>query len=182
MKNKIEKPENYEAMSAEEKLAFFESFEFEDNSETIQKLKDSVSAANSEAADWKKKHNARLSAEEKAKAERDEELEMLRAERDELKKSKAISDYTAKLAEIGYEPTLAESMAQALADGDVAKVMDNLTADRKSFKSHVEAELIGRTPKPQTSNGVATTKEEILKIKDPAERQQKIAENIELFR
>ncbi len=181
MKNKITKPENYEELSLEDKLKFFEDFEFEDNAETIQKLKESVSTANSQAAEWKKKHNAQLSADEKAKAERDEELETMRQELEELRKSKAVSNYTAKLAEIGYDSKLAESTAQALAEGDFETVMSNMAADRKSYKSKIEAELMSGTPKPQTGNSTPMTKEEIMKIKDPVERQAKIAENIELF-
>lgn len=182
MKNKIGKPENYESMSAEEKLKFYEDFEFDDNSETIQKLKDSVSTANSQAAEWKKKHNSLLSNEEKAKAERDEELETLRKENEELKRKEAIAAYTAKYAEIGYDAELAEQTATALADGDIKTVIANQVKYNESFKIKVQAEMMGGTPKPQSSNGVTMTKEEILKIKDPVERQAKIAENIGLFR
>lgn len=182
MKKNIEKPDNYENMSAEEKLAFYEGFEFDDNSELVQKLKDSVSNANSQAADWKKKHNALLSADEKAKADRDEELTALREEVEALRKKEAVSKYVAKYSEIGYDAKLAESTAQALADGDFDTVIANQEAYKKSLQSKIAAELMSGTPHPQTGTGVKMTKEEIMKIKDPVERQSKIAENIELFR
>lgn len=67
----------YENMTAEEKLLALESFEFEDKGEENQKLRNSLSKANKEAADWKKKHDALLSDDEQQKQAREEETQQL---------------------------------------------------------------------------------------------------------
>ena len=63
----VSKIEGYDTMTPEEKLAALESFEYEDNATELERYKNAVTKANSEAADWKKKHNALLTAEDKAK-------------------------------------------------------------------------------------------------------------------
>lgn len=50
----------YAEMSAEDKLKALEAFEYEDNAAELEKQKAAVSKANSEAAEWKRKHNALL--------------------------------------------------------------------------------------------------------------------------
>ena len=52
----------YAEMSAEDKLKALEAFEYEDNAAELEKQKAAVSKANSEAAEWKRKHNALLGA------------------------------------------------------------------------------------------------------------------------
>ena len=61
------KIEGYANMTPEQKLAALEGFEYEDNSAELEKQKNALSKANSEAAEWKRKHNALLSEEEKKK-------------------------------------------------------------------------------------------------------------------
>ena len=57
----------YAEMTPEQKLAALEGFEYEDNLAELEKQKNAVSKANSEAAEWKRKHNALLSEDEKKK-------------------------------------------------------------------------------------------------------------------
>lgn len=52
------KIEGYAEMTPEQKLAALEGFEYEDNSAELEKQKNALSKANSEAAEWKRKHNA----------------------------------------------------------------------------------------------------------------------------
>ena len=63
----VTKIEGYENMTAEEKLAVLEGFEYDDNTSELERYKNAVSKANSEAAELKRKYNERLSAEEKEK-------------------------------------------------------------------------------------------------------------------
>ena len=156
---KIEKPENYEGMTPEEKLRFFENFEYEDNAEVVKNLKDSVSRASSQAAEWKRKHNALLSEDEQAKFQREEEvreltekLDAVNKELDEVKKGKQISDYTAKYTALGYDSTLAESTAKALVKGDVITVLANQATFNEKYAERIKAEMLKDTPKPKTGN------------------------------
>ena len=64
----------YAEMSAEDKLKALEAFEYEDNAAELEKQKAAVSKANSEAAEWKRKHNALLGEDEKKKQEQEEKF------------------------------------------------------------------------------------------------------------
>ena len=57
------KIEGYADMTPEQKLAALEGYEYEDNAAELEKQKNALSKANSEAAEWKHKHNALLSEE-----------------------------------------------------------------------------------------------------------------------
>ena len=63
---------------------------------------------------------------------------------------------------------------------DYDKLMDNVKSEWSDFIEAKETKGAD-TKKPPSNNGGNMTKEDILKIKDTAERQQKIAENHELF-
>ncbi len=180
MKTKIKKPDNYEALSPEEKLKFFENFEYEDNADTIQKLKDSVSNANSQAAEWKKKHNALLSEEEKAKLERDEELSNLREELEQVKKREKTADYTAKYISLGYDSELAASTAEALSKGDTVTVFANHATFNKSLEEKITAGLMKDTPSPKTGENGAVTKEQFNNM-NYTEKAKLYSENKELY-
>ena len=69
------KIEGYAEMTPEQKLAALEGFEYEDNSAELEKQKNALSKANSEAAEWKRKHNALLSEEEKKKQDEAQRLQ-----------------------------------------------------------------------------------------------------------
>jgi hypothetical protein len=68
--NKIE---GFSEMTAEEQIAALLAYEVENDTSEIENYKKMLNKASSEAADWKRKHNALLSEEEKAKAEAEEE-------------------------------------------------------------------------------------------------------------
>lgn len=63
---------------------------------------------------------------------------------------------------------------------DKEKLMDNVKSEWSDFID-AKREEGADTPTPPDNNGGKMTKEDILKIKDTTERQQKIAENHELF-
>lgn len=184
---KIEKPENYESMSPEEKIKFFEKFDYDDNSakikaleETVNKLKESVSNANSQAAEWKKKHNALISEEERAKNERDEEFEKLKTALKEANEEREKANYTAKYTALGYDPALAESTAKALISGDVVTVIANQATYNKALEEKIKADLMKDTPKPKTGENKEITKEQFDKM-DYSERAKLFAENKGLY-
>ena len=74
----ITKIEGYAGMTPEQKIAALEAFEFEDNSSELERYKNALTKANSEAAEWKRKHNDKLSEEEQQKQASEEELTALR--------------------------------------------------------------------------------------------------------
>ena len=59
----ISKIDGYEGMTPDNKVKAIEAFEYEDNLSEVERYKNAVTKANSEAEEWKKKHNALLSNE-----------------------------------------------------------------------------------------------------------------------
>lgn len=180
MKIDVSKIPGYAEMTPDDKLKALESFEYDDGADVIAKLKESVSKANSQAAEWKNKHNALLTEEEKAKIKRDEEFEQMKVELEEVKKEKAVSDYTAKYVSLGYSSELAQSTAKALVSGDVVTILANQATFNKELQSKIEADLMKKTPRPKTGTDADVTQEEFDKM-SYADRAKLFAENKELY-
>lgn len=143
----------YAEMSTEDKLKALEAYEYEDNAAELEKQKAAVSKANSEAAEWKRKHNALLSEDEQKKQEQADDLAKMQKELDELRKGKTVSEFKAKLIAQGYDEALAEETAQAMADGDTAKVFANQGKFLEDYAKRVKADTLKKTPKPASGAG-----------------------------
>jgi len=166
MRIDLAKFENYENLTAEEKVALLEGFEYDDHSAELQKekaeldrYKNAVSKANSEAKQWKDKHNALLSEDERKKEESAEAMESLKTELATLKQEKTISEYTSQYIALGYSPELAKETATAFANGDFQKTMQShaqFLADQKKF---MEAEALKK--QPDLTAGTPPTKEQL---------------------
>lgn len=139
--------EGYESMTAEQKLAALEAYEYEDNAAELEKQKAAVSKANSEAADWKRKHNALLSAEDRKKQEDAERISNMEQELATLRKEKTISEYKAQFAAQGYGEELAASTAEAMESGDMVTVFANNKKFLEDYAKHVIAEKLKNTPR-----------------------------------
>lgn len=143
--------DGYADMTAEEKLAALESYEYDDHSEDaadLEKYKDAVTKANHEVAEYKKQLKA-LQDQQKAGSGKDADtIKQLQEQVAELTRQNTIASYTAQFAALGYDAELAEDTAIATADGDVAKVFEN---QRKFLENHdkdVKADILKQTPKP----------------------------------
>ena len=157
----------YAEMSAEDKLKALEAFEYDDNAAEVERLRGAVSKANSEAAGWKKKHNELLTEDERKKQEDADALANMKKELDELRKDKTISEYKAKLIAQGYEESLASDTAQAMADGDTAKVFANQGKFLEDYAKKVKADALKKTPKPPAGDGAdGMTLEKLRKLSD----------------
>ena len=112
----------YEQMTPEQKVAALEAYNHPDPDYSGYVKKDLYDKAASDAASWKKKHNELLTEDERKKQEDADALANMKKELDELRKDKTISEFKAKLIAHGYDEALASDTAQAMADGDTAKV------------------------------------------------------------
>ena len=146
----VSKIENYENMTAEEKLEAVLNFEVEDTE--ITKYKNLLNKANSEAAENKRKlkefQDQKLSEEEKAKLEREESEKALKEELATLKKSQTIAEYKANYLALGYDEELASKTAEAQFDGNMATVFANQKTFAESVKAKAKEELLNSTPDP----------------------------------
>ena len=164
----------YAEMSAEEKVAALEGYSFEapkPDSAEVDKLKQAVSKANSEAAEWKRKHNALLSDDEKKRQESQEAFEKMEAELASLRKEKVIAEHKAKFLSLGYEEDLALQTASALADGDMSKVFTNMAAFIETHDKAVLAQNMKSTPTPPA--GTSSVDKTAVLQKKLAEAQQR---------
>lgn len=160
--------DGYAEMSAEDKLKALEAMELEDNSSEIERLKNAVSKANSEAAGWKKKHNELLSEEERKKQEQADEQEQLRNRIAELEKRETVAQYTANLIGQGYDATLAGETALAMADGDTEKVFANMAKANEALVKKTIADKLKDTPRGVggQAGGGGMTLEKLRKLSD----------------
>lgn len=143
----------YEQMTLEQKVAALEAYNHPDPDYSGYVKKDLYDKAASEAASWKKKHNELLTEDERKKQEDADALANMKKELDELRKDKTISEFKAKLIAQGYDEALASDTAQAMADGDTAKVFANQGKFLEDYAKKVKADAMKKTPKPPAGDG-----------------------------
>lgn len=154
--------------------------------------KDVDDILNKKFAEWQKKQEkavgeaqklATMNATQKAEYERDQ----LQKELDELKRISALSEMskTARkmLSESGI--TISDDLLSVMVTEDAETTKAAVDGFTKMFTEAVEAtvkeRLKGEPPRKGSGGAAAMTKEQIMAIKDPELRQQKMLENKELF-
>lgn len=181
--------EGFDAMSADDKLAAIANYEIPGSEELDQlradnkKQKDLITKYTGEISSLKKTQSAGISEAEKKAREQEEALKDLASKYDELLKSSTAANYKAKYLALGFDEELAAETAQASVDNDFEKVFAAIEKYKANLEKAIKAELVKSTPRPDGKGGAtaAKTKEDIMKIKDPSERQKAIAENLNLF-
>lgn len=165
MKIDITKIEGYkDDMTADEKLALISKYEVPDADYSGYVKKETFDKTASEVAEWKRKHNALLSEEERKEAERAAKEAEKDALLESLKKEKAISEHKAKFLGLGYDENLATETAIALAEGNMVKVFENQSKFNEAKEKALRAEFLKGTPEPPAGSGKTLTKEEFKKM------------------
>ena len=145
---------------------------------------------NKKFAEWEKKKQkeideakklAEMNAQERAEHERDE----LQKELDALKKKDSLSEMTKTARKMlsNEGVSVPDEVLAMIVDTDAEKTKAAVDAFGKAFKDAVESavkEKLKGNP-PRKGEGKKLTKEQIFSIKDPIERQNAIAENMDLF-
>ena len=171
-----------EDMSAEDIITALKDIEMPtDLSGEVDRLKNALSKSNSEAADYKRQLKDRMSEDEVKAKEDAEKWAQVEKERDDLLREKNVSINKARLLGLGYDEKLAEETAEAMVNGELDKVFANQKIHLESVEKKVRADVLKETPKPTGGSGKGMSMDDIMKIKDPVERQTAIASNIELF-
>lgn len=143
--------EGYETMTAEEKLAALESFEYDDHSDALadlEKHKEATNKATHEAAELKKQLKALQDQQKTGNKSADETIARLQEQVNELTRQNTISSYTAQFVALGYDAELASATAIATADGDVATVFENQRKFLEAHDKQTKADILKQTPKP----------------------------------
>lgn len=118
------------------------------NEAEVNRLKNALSKANSEAADYKKQLRAKQTDDEANATAQRMEHDRLVQENADLKRSIALSEKKAKLVSMGYDEKMADETAAAMVDGDMDKVMANQSKYLESQKKNIMADHMRNTPRP----------------------------------
>ena len=144
------KIENYETMSAEDKLKALEEYEFETpapkENDEVTKLKAALSKANSDAAEWKRQFREKQTEAERAEAERKEHEAAVEDELRTLRRDKTVSGYIAQYLALGYAKELALKAAEATADNDAAAIMSCQQEFLEAKTKELEAAALNKQP------------------------------------
>ena len=176
------KIENYENMTAEEKLAALEALELPDPDYSGWVKKDVADKYASEAAGYKKQLRERMSEDEAAKAKAEENLAAVMAELETLRTDKAIGEYTTQFMSLGYDEALAKSTATAIQKGDMTTMFKNHAKFVVDRDKAMKAELLKNTPTPPAGDGSGTMTKADLKKMSLIEVQKFAAENPEQYK
>lgn len=149
MKIDVSKIVGYGEMSAEDKLKALEEYEFDvpkDNSEEVKNLKESLSKANSQAAEYKRQWREKQSEAERAEAERAEREKAVEEELKSLRRDKSVSGYVAQCLALGYSAELAQKAAEAMADGNTSEIFACQQAFLEAKQKELEAAALNKQP------------------------------------
>lgn len=155
---------------------------FEQMQSDYEALKRNFDKTSSEVAEYKRKEKARMTDDEKKNAELAEREEHYKA----IEKENALYKYKASLSsQIRDEKVLTE-IAKLYADGNISEAIAKQNEYYAKFQGELEksikADLLKQNPQATPQTSVKMTKEQIMAIQDPAQRQAMIAQNIELFK
>ena len=159
MKIDLAKIENYEEMSAEDKIKALEEYEIEipapKESDEVSKLKTALSKANSDAAEWKRQFREKQTEAERAEAERKEREQAVEEELRVLRRDKTVAGYVNSCLDLGYNKDLAFRAAEAMADNNAAEIM----ACQQEFlvEKQKELEALALNKQPSLTTGATPT-------------------------
>lgn len=122
----------------------------------VEKLKAALSKANGEAAEYKRQLREKQSEAERAEADRLEQEQKMREELESLRKEKAISDYTNRALEVGFDADTAAQAATAMANGDMDAMFDALKAFVEATTTRLNNEALNRQPGLSTGTPPST--------------------------
>lgn len=147
-----------EGMTADEIISALEKVA--DPNAEIEKLRNAVTKANSEAAEYKKQLKAKRTDDENAAqeqadklAEMQKQIEALTADKENLVKEKTLASYREKFVAQGYDAELAGKAASALADGDMDKVFKFQSEFMTAHDTAYKASLLKDMPTPPGADG-----------------------------
>ncbi len=144
------KIEGYEAMSAEQKLAALEGYEF-DTSGMVSKATFDKTAG--EAAEWKRKYNSTLSEAEQARIAAEEAQKATNDRLAELERKDKISTTKDKYIASGFNVDLALATAEAFVDGNMDAMLANITKHISDAKAAKTDKDLKDTPAPPAGGG-----------------------------
>ena len=120
-------------------------------------LRQANTNASADASKWKKQYQDKLSEEEKAKIQQDEQTAAMQKELEDLRNERNIAKFTGTLvaSDIGMDADTAKMVAEALNAGETDKVFDGI---RKFIATHDKMMRENALKSNQTLQGGSLTK------------------------
>lgn len=115
----------------------------------LKRANDKLAAEN---ANLKRQLRSRMSEEEAREADRKAEMEARDAELESLRRDKTLSNYRASFIGRGYDESMAQQAAEALADGDADALFDLMAKRDIAQEKSLRAKILAETPKPPASD------------------------------
>lgn len=144
-------------MSPEEQVKALLGYEYDDGAKALKdaedraaKLKAAVDKASSEAADYKKQLNAKMTAEEIKQQENDAALQAMQEKLAEYEQREKLSTAKAAFLGGGFDDANATDAANAFIAGDIEKMSAAMKKFRESIEVSTKSKLMGSNPKPES--------------------------------
>lgn len=136
----------------------------QNSSSEVDKLKNAVTKANAEAAEWRRKAES-LSQEIQAKAANDQAAKATAEERiAQLERALKINNMTSSYLELGYDKESAKKAAEAFEQGNVEEVLKIQKAHEDALLAKADETKLAGTPLPPPQKTQATDKLDISKM------------------
>lgn len=168
----------YAEMTAEQKLAALEAYEFDGVS------KETFDKTAAEAAENKRKLREALNQAGNDKAANDEVLKALQGKVAEMEKREKVADYAASLMDQGYSKELAKEVATAMADGDMATVFAKQQTFLAEREKQIRADALKKTPPPSGGGNEGGNDMTLKKLRamSPTERYKFAQEHPDIYK
>lgn len=186
------KIEGYESMTAEQKIAALTEYELEEpqsGDAEVERLRNSLSKANKDAAEYKRQLRAKQSEDEARQAEADEARQAMEQKVAEMEKTigdfkarEAISGYEKALLGMGYTAEEALASATALQKGDFAAFFAQQSKFTEAQRNAAAEKVLGEQPSLSTGGAPnATVTREAFEKMDYSQRVALYNENPTLY-
>ena len=136
-----------------------------------KRLRRANDKASSEAADYKRQLNARMSESERQEQERAEAAEAMANELKELRRERDLNKLMKNFTVLGYSEDMAKEAAEAQYEGDTDKMFDVQRKYKTELENKIKSEFMRGTPPPQSGSlqGGTPLTEAQIKSMTPAE-------------
>lgn len=123
-----------------------------DQSAEIERLRNSLTKSNSDAADWKRKFRETQDEATRKSEEDAENVKAMQAELEKLRREQTVSGYRASYIGMGYSEDEARKIAEALTDGKIDVVLAAQKKHQETMAEQIRKDLLKKTLRPDGSH------------------------------
>lgn len=170
-------------MTADEKLALLDKYEAPKADYAGYIKKDLFDKTASDLAEAKRQLKAKLTEDEQKEVERQAAEQAIKEELEALRKDKTLSETKSQFLALGYDEKLAHETAEAVVNGEVAKVFANQKLFIENVRKAERASALADTTKnpPAGGSGGSMTKKEFENL-GYSERLKLLKDNPETYK